>query len=814
MLKNAAVRKLKDDIKESLKEKNHEHAFQQTIKLANHFKEGGQYLEAFKEYEIAKSFIKRCPLEKRKEFNYIADKGYIEILFQKGDENEEIQKHLEDFAEKHNDNNFTIKTKQEMCYFLSWSYSYLNNFDKAKLYATKALEFLKDFQVKDAEYEYCKASTYRMLADLSLDEKNYKDANDFCEKALKCKGVQSDPKLYYSLLNIQRHYAKREDRLAISLEMEKLLNGHKNQLKQKKYNTCICLLEDYFIHKNFKKAEEAYLMLYKDPECLKNDIKNEIKSGLVVLYQTEKRMDLINELKLASAIDYKRMALMYERCCQDLRNLSVLEILVQYYETILNICKYIDGDEMYGDLEIFCRTLTDLIEVYYDLGTYNRVLGYEFIGFYEKAFFYGTLLLEAQEKAGVSRSSLIKTRLNQAIKQVYCNTNFEEKKKAFTNVKNFLEDDVQQVKWYTNYITLLENDPENMQTENITELKDKLREYEEKVKGMNIESPGVERIYTDEYDELTEDETLKRVEEKLKTFEKIEKLKNKKRHVNATSGETYLHTAVLNATYGTVDEHIKLLFEKCGYNSIINVPDNIGLTPLHFAVLYSNFEVAEYLLQNHADVNTATVKEFKPNSSNDLVVLSSTTPLMEACSQGNAKMIKLLLQYKADPLMKDIKGNTAIKYLQNALPHVDESRRPELINFLDTVKPLLTSEYEMEMKKGQKGVVFFSFGTNVDTTDLPKSLKHHFFNAIKHFQDYHFIVKFDSRDKDAELESKNIPNCKLVIWAPQPAILAHPKCKLFITHGGYNSLLESVNNAIPLLLMPIFGDQWRNAMLA
>uniref|UniRef100_A0A914QBI6 Ankyrin repeat domain-containing protein n=1 Tax=Panagrolaimus davidi TaxID=227884 RepID=A0A914QBI6_9BILA len=99
-----------------------------------------------------------------------------------------------------------------------------------------------------------------------------------------------------------------------------------------------------------------------------------------------------------------------------------------------------------------------------------------------------------------------------------------------------------------------------------------------------------------------------------------------------------------------------------------------------------NYKFAEYLLQNHAEVNTATIKEFKPNPSDDIVVLSSTTPLMEACSQGNAKMIKLLLQYKADPLMKDSKGNTSFKYLQNALPHVDESRRPELINLLSVLK--------------------------------------------------------------------------------------------------------------------------------
>lgn len=120
----------------------------------------------------------------------------------------------------------------------------------------------------------------------------------------------------------------------------------------------------------------------------------------------------------------------------------------------------------------------------------------------------------------------------------------------------------------------------------------------------------------------------------------------------------------------------------------------------------------------------------------------------------------------------------------------------------------------MELKKGQKGVIFFSFGTNVESTSLPRSFKSNFFAAISQLPEYHFIVKFEANDKDAYEEAKKASNCILVNWAPQPAILSHNRLKLFITHGGYNSLLESVNYAKPLLLMPIFGDQWRNAKLA
>jgi hypothetical protein len=51
-------------------------------------------------------------------------------------------------------------------------------------------------------------------------------------------------------------------------------------------------------------------------------------------------------------------------------------------------------------------------------------------------------------------------------------------------------------------------------------------------------------------------------------------------------------------------------------------------------------------------------------------------------------------------------------------------------------------------------------------------------------------------------------------WLPQNDLLGHKNTKLFITHGGNNGQLEGVVHGVPMLTLPIFGDQFYNAQRA
>ena len=49
-------------------------------------------------------------------------------------------------------------------------------------------------------------------------------------------------------------------------------------------------------------------------------------------------------------------------------------------------------------------------------------------------------------------------------------------------------------------------------------------------------------------------------------------------------------------------------------------------------------------------------------------------------------------------------------------------------------------------------------------------------------------------------------------WIPQNDVLGQANTKLFISHCGNNAQYEALYHAVPIICLPIFGDQHYNAL--
>jgi hydroquinone glucosyltransferase len=53
----------------------------------------------------------------------------------------------------------------------------------------------------------------------------------------------------------------------------------------------------------------------------------------------------------------------------------------------------------------------------------------------------------------------------------------------------------------------------------------------------------------------------------------------------------------------------------------------------------------------------------------------------------------------------------------------------------------------------------------------------------------------------------------MAAWAPQVRVLSHPATAAFVSHGGWNSTLESVAAGVPMVVWPLYAEQKVNAVV-
>jgi len=124
---------------------------------------------------------------------------------------------------------------------------------------------------------------------------------------------------------------------------------------------------------------------------------------------------------------------------------------------------------------------------------------------------------------------------------------------------------------------------------------------------------------------------------------------------------------------------------------------------------------------------------------------------------------------------------------------------------IEPPKPLKDEPLKKFLDESEYGVIYMSFGSNVQSKDLGSEVQIMFLNVFRSLK-YDFVWKFESDDLPDK--PKNVMIQK---WLPQADLLAHSNVKLFITHGGQQSMEETIDRTVPTVVIPFLGDQTGNA---
>ncbi|XP_050575438.1 UDP-glycosyltransferase UGT5-like isoform X1 [Bombus affinis] len=157
------------------------------------------------------------------------------------------------------------------------------------------------------------------------------------------------------------------------------------------------------------------------------------------------------------------------------------------------------------------------------------------------------------------------------------------------------------------------------------------------------------------------------------------------------------------------------------------------------------------------------------------------------------------------PPMLDVLKNISMLFINQA--DIMAPARPKLANIITFTsshiekkpKPL-PKDLQAFLDGATNGFIYFSLGSNARSATLPVEIRRMFCDVFAKLP-YRVVWKFE---EDFPGKPDNVYIGK---WLPQQTILAHPNIKLFIYQGGLQSSEETVYYGVPVLGLPILGDQ-------
>ncbi|XP_017784689.1 PREDICTED: UDP-glucuronosyltransferase 2B31 [Nicrophorus vespilloides] len=173
------------------------------------------------------------------------------------------------------------------------------------------------------------------------------------------------------------------------------------------------------------------------------------------------------------------------------------------------------------------------------------------------------------------------------------------------------------------------------------------------------------------------------------------------------------------------------------------------------------------------------------------------------------KLMKTYLPNSPD--LNEINYNNSLLLLNSHISFQYASpKMPSIVEIggfhVKTERNPLPKDLKTFLDSSTEGVVYFSMGSVLKSKDFPEKKRDEIMKALSQIK-CKVLWKFENDQMD------NLPsNVKTYKWVPQQDVLAHPNVKAFITHGGLFSTIEAVYFGVPIIGIPVFGDQRANML--
>uniref|UniRef100_A0AC34FTY7 Glucuronosyltransferase n=1 Tax=Panagrolaimus sp. ES5 TaxID=591445 RepID=A0AC34FTY7_9BILA len=212
--------------------------------------------------------------------------------------------------------------------------------------------------------------------------------------------------------------------------------------------------------------------------------------------------------------------------------------------------------------------------------------------------------------------------------------------------------------------------------------------------------------------------------------------------------------------------------------------------------------------------------------------------LQESLTQNSHPLIAKIIskRYKNldDPITKQFSEDYEIKKKFKHFPDVNKIKQSAELYFVNTdplledgtafptnvipvgglhidhTKPLF-SPWNTTIAAAEEGMIIVSLGTQTDSSKMSAAHATTLLGALSKLTKYRIYWRVGPNMNLPEIDLEKIPShINMTTFIPQNDLLAHRRCKLFITNGGMSSVMEAIAHGVPMIGIPLYGINYAN----